>query len=233
MLHISFNSEDPAEGPFPVILPMIGQMGSFAYPSADLHDPLDCYLHGYVSSRVMKTAQSGEGQGLPISIAATIVDGLVLSLTPNSHSYNYRSAVLFGYAKLVTEDEEKRWAMKLITESVLTRRWDNTRVPPDRAEMSSTSILRVKVVSGSGKIRDGGPADDKKDLEKEDVTDRVWTGVVPVWQTMGEPIASKENRVRGVPEHITDFVETENQKNQTYASQATVASSLKHEKPED
>lgn len=212
---------------------MIGQMGSFAYPSADLHEPLDCYLHGYVSSRVMKTAQLGEGQGLPVSIVATIVDGLVLSLTPNSHSYNYRSAVLFGYAKLVTEDEEKRWAMKLITESVLTRRWDNTRVPPDRAEMSSTSILRVKVMSGSGKIRDGGPADDKKDLENEDVIDRVWTGVVPVWQAMGEPIASKENRVRGVPEHITDFVETENQKNQRYASQAAVASSPKHEKPED
>lgn len=212
---------------------MIGQMGSFAYPSADLHDPLDCYLHGYVSSRIMRIAQSDEGQGLPVSIAATKVDGLVLSLTPNSHSYNYRSAVLFGYAKLVTEDEEKRWAMKLVTESVLTGRWENTRVPPDRAEMSSTAILRVKIVSGSGKIRDGGPADDKKDLEREDVTGSVWTGVVPVWQAMGEPIASKGNRVIDVPEHVADFVKNENQKNQKYADQAVVAYPLKEEKPED
>ena len=48
--------------------------------------------------------------GLPLTVAATILDGFVLSLTPNSHSYNYRSAVLFGHALLVTNVEEKLWA---------------------------------------------------------------------------------------------------------------------------
>lgn len=212
---------------------MIGQMGSFAYPSSDLHDPLDCYLHGYVSSRVMKIARSEEGQGLPVSIAATRVDGLVLSLTPNSHSYNYRSAVLFGYATLVTEEEEKCWAMKLITESVLTGRWENTRVPPDKAEMSSTAILKVKIVSGSGKIRDGGPGDDKKDLEREDITNRVWTGVVPVWLNIGEPTASKGNRVKDVPEYVSAFVASENERNRKYANQAVMVSLPKEEEPKD
>lgn len=206
-------------------------MGSFEFPSSDLHDPLDCYLHGYISSRIMKVARSEDSRGLPVSIAATKVDGLVLSLTPNSHSYNYRSAVLFGYAKLVTDEEEKRWAMRLITESVLTGRWENTRVPPDKAEMSSTAILKVKIVSGSGKIRDGEPGDDKKDLENEDVTSRVWTGVVPLWQTVGEPIASKGNRVMNVPEHITDFAKNENSRNQKYAELA--GSSHPGEQPKD
>lgn len=36
---VSFNSSD-SEDPFPAVLPMIGTMGSFAYPSADLNDPL-------------------------------------------------------------------------------------------------------------------------------------------------------------------------------------------------
>lgn len=220
VLHVSFNAGDSAEGPFPTILPMIGQMGSFAYPSADLHDPLDCYLHGYVSSRVMKLARSDSDEGLPVSIAATKVDGLVLSLTPNSHSYNYRSAVLFGYAKLVTSDEEKTWAMELITESVVPGRWENTRVPPDGAEMSSTSILRVKIVSGSGKIRDGGPGDDKKDLNRDNVTGRVWTGVVPVWEAIGEPIPGGGGRVKEVPEHVTTFVRKENEKSENYAKKA-------------
>ena len=210
---------------------MIGQMGSFAYPSADLHDPLDCYLHGYVSSRVMKLARSDEGKGLPVSIAATKVDGLVLSLTPNSHSYNYRSAVLFGHAKVVTEVEEKIWAMKLITESVVAGRWQNTRVPPDGAEMSSTSILRVRIVSGSGKIRDGGPGDDKKDLGRTDVTDRVWTGVMPVWETFGEPIAGETNRVKEVPEHITAFAKKENEENEQHAKKAVIVALPKEEMP--
>ena len=56
---------------------MIGQMGSFAYPSADLEEPLDCYLHGYVSSRIMNlTRTSSGGNGLPVSIAATKCDGV-------------------------------------------------------------------------------------------------------------------------------------------------------------
>lgn len=210
---------------------MIGQMGSFAYPSADLHDPLDCYLHGYVSSRVMKLARSEEGKGLPVSIAATKVDGLVLSLTPNSHSYNYRSAVLFGHAKVVTEVEEKIWAMKLITESVVQGRWENTRVPPDGAEMSSTSILRVKIVSGSGKIRDGGPGDDKKDLERSDVTGRVWTGVVPVWEAIGEPVPGVTNRMKEVPEHVAAFAKKENEENEKYAKKAVVVALPTEEMP--
>lgn len=199
---------------------MIGQMGSFQYPSADINEPLECYLHGYVSSRIMNLARSNEGEGLPICIASSKVDGLVMSLTPNSHSYNYRSVVLHGYAKLVTDEEEKLWAMKLITNSVVADRWDNTRVPPDRAEMSSTVILRVNVVDGSGKIRSGPPGDERKDTERDDVTGRVWTGVVPVYETFGVPVASEGNRVSEVPGHIAEFITKRNEQNRALAERA-------------
>ena len=49
----------------------------------------------------MKQVRENPERGLAITIAATKVDGIVLSLTPNSHSYNYRSAVLFGFGHLV------------------------------------------------------------------------------------------------------------------------------------
>ena len=199
-------------------------MGSFDRPSADLDDPLDCYIHGYVSSRLMKLARSSTGsEGLPLTIAATKVDGLVLSLTPFSHSYNYRSAVLFGYGQVVENEEEKAWAMRLITESVMTGRWENTRTPPDGGELSSTTILRVRIVSGSGKIREGGPGEDKKDAEKEDVVSKFWTGVVPVWEMIGEPVASKNNRVQELPEHIRAFRQGENDENEKQAVSAANA----------
>lgn len=199
---------------------MIGQMGSFEYPSSDLHDPLDCYLHGHVSSRIMKLASSNEGTGLPVSIAATKTDGLILSLTPFSHSYNYRSVVLFGYAKLVTAADERLWAMELITNSVVPGRWGNTRVPPTGGELSSTSILRVKVVSASGKIREGGPHDEKKDLHNEELTARVWTGVVPMWETLGEPVAGTPDRVKELPEYLEAFIRTGNERDERYAKDA-------------
>ncbi|KAL8787162.1 MAG: hypothetical protein Q9213_002378 [Squamulea squamosa] len=221
VLHVSFNAADSDQGPFPAILPMIGQMGSFSHPSADLDDTLDCYLHGYVTSRLMRTAREDQGEGLPVTIAATKCDGFVLSLTPFSHSYNYRSAVLFGYATPVDNVEEKLWAMRLITESVIDGRWEQSRTPPESGELSSTTILRVRIVSGSGKIRDGEPHDDKKDLERTDVTSKVWTGVIPVWETLGAPIASENNRVEGIPDHIRSFIDKVNDQNQAYAQEAT------------
>ncbi|POR34430.1 Uncharacterized protein TPAR_05363 [Tolypocladium paradoxum] len=204
LLHVSFN---PPNSPFPVILPMIGQMGSFDRPSASLGDPLDLYIHGYVSARLFnagRAASAGEGEGMPVCVAASHVDGLVLALSAFNHSYNYRSAVLFGHATLVESEDEKMYAMELITDGVVPDRWRNIRLPPTRAEVQSTSILRVRIASGSAKVRDGGVADDRHDVEDEDLRNSVWTGVVPVYSTMGEPIPGPYNRAE-LPKHAADF----------------------------
>ncbi|KAI0014785.1 hypothetical protein F4780DRAFT_169120 [Xylariomycetidae sp. FL0641] len=219
ILHVSFNTPD---SPFPMTLPMIGQMGSFARPSADTGDVLELYLHGYVSSRVMNLArksssssssaegdekeeeEEGEG-GLPLTVAASHVDGLVLSLTPNSHSYNYRSAVLFGRARAVQAADEKLYAMELITNAVVRDRYRNTRVPPNGAEMQSTAVLRVRIAAGSAKIRAGPPKDEKPDLADDALLRRVWTGVLPVHYTVGEPVPGPYNRVEGTPEYLREW----------------------------
>ena len=202
------NPNDP-ENPFPTILPMIGQMASYEYPSAGIDEPMECYLHGYVSARMSRLAQESE-HGLPVCISAFINDGVILALTPFSHSYNYRSAVLHGYAKLVEDKDARLWAMEMITESIVPGRWANSRTPPDSGELSSTAILKVSVVGGSGKIRDGSANDDKKDLARDEVTERVWTGAVPVYEVYGKPIPGKNNKVEEVPKYITDYVEEKN-----------------------
>ena len=204
---------------------MIGQMGSFEYPSADIDEPLDCYIHGYVSSRIMNLARASE-KGLPVCIAVTHLDGYVMTLSPFSHSYNYRSVVLHGYAKPVTDEDEKMYAMKLITNSVVPQRWENTRSPPDGGEMASTTILRVKIVDGSGKIRDGGASEEKRDIENAEVREKVWSGVLPVWQTFGEPVPSPHNRVE-VPQHISAFIKETNERNERYATDANAAAAAK------
>ena len=99
---------------------------------------------------------------------------------------------------------------------------DHTRTPPDKAEMASTTILKVKIVNGSGKIRTGGPGDEKKDTERADLLQRVWTGVVPVWETVGEPVAGGEGRVEEVPEHVRAFRDDTNKVNEKYANSAAV-----------
>lgn len=226
VVHVSFPTPDP-EDPFPAMIPMLGFMGSFTNPSASISEPLDLYLHGYISSRLFRlgsSATNGQEEGLPLTIAATHLDGLVLALTPNHHSYNYRSAILHGFASSVVDKEEKLWAMEKITNSVVDDRWENSRIPPTKTEMTSTQILRVKVVDASAKVRNGGPGDDKEDLKDEELRKRVWIGVVPTWTAYGTPIPAPENRYdggkkgwlglgagEGVPEHISAFVKRENE----------------------
>ncbi|KAK1524223.1 flavin-nucleotide-binding protein [Colletotrichum costaricense] len=224
ILHVSFN--DP-QSPFPTILPMLGQMGSFSRPSADEGDVLDLYLHGYVSSRLINisrqpsdasptststssTSSTSSSLGLPVCIAASHLDGLVLALTPNAHSYNYRSAVLFGHATLVSDPAERLYAMQLITDGVVPGRWEASRVPPNKGELSSTSVLKVRIATGSAKIREGPPGDDRADKEDAEVTGRVWTGVVPVYQVLGEPVAGPYNEVAEVPGYLGEYVRETN-----------------------
>ena len=159
-------------------------------------------------------------EGIPVCIAATKLDGLVLSLTPNSHSYNYRSAILHGTATLVEDVEEKIYAMRLVTESVLPGRWLGTRVPPDEAELKSTSVLRVVISSASAKIRTGGPSDDRKDVERGEITGRVWTGVVPVWEAMGCPVPGGVGVGGEAPGYVAEYVEGRNKREKGYAEGA-------------
>lgn len=209
---------------------MIGTMASFDRPSAGLDEPLDLYLHGYISSRLMqapaKAAASSasletEFKGLPITVSAANCDGLVLSLTPNSHSYNYRSAVLFGYANPVTDQDEKLFAMEKITNSVVPGRWNVTRLPPTKAEMTSTQILRVKIDSASAKVREGGPHDDKADLQDEELVKKVFTAVVPVYQVFGEPVVSNYNQVE-VPGYLREYIDDSNKEAKEEADRKAV-----------
>lgn len=206
LVHVSFQ---PEGSPFPAVLPMIGQMGSFDRPSADIGDVLDLYLHGYVSSRLVNLSRDSDAEdkekGLPVTVCASLVDGLVLALSPNAHSYNYRSAVLFGYATVVTDVAEKLYAMEVITNGVVPDRWRQTRVPPNAAEMQSTSVLKVRIVNGSAKIRTGSTHDDRCDLDDDSVLDSVWAGVIPLYPTLGTPIPAAYNRVKAVPDYLEQF----------------------------
>lgn len=110
--------------------------------------------------------------------------------------------------------------MELVTNGVVPGRYVNTRVPPNAAEMASTQVLRVVVHSASSKTREGVPADAAGDVADEGLVDRVWTGVVPVYQVLGEPIPSPYNRVEQVPEHVETFVRESNEEALQYATAA-------------
>jgi uncharacterized protein len=196
---------------------MIGCMASYDDPDIALGaGPLDLYLHGSATARMQDLA-AADG-GLPVAVCATHVDGYVLSLTPFSNSYNYRSAVLHGRAMPVTDQDERMWALTRITDDVLPGRWDASRVPPTPSEDKQTGVLRVRIESASAKTRAGSLAKgDRKDERSEDVRGKVWTGVVPAWTQFGEPVPDEWNAVEEVPAYIEGWRVQGNDERQNYA----------------
>ena len=70
------------------------------------------------------------------------------------------------------------------------------------------------------------PSDDKKDLDRADVLDRVWTGVLPMWEQIGEPIPGPYNKVAEAPEYITGFVSGTNEERGQHAVAAAKKTSV-------
>jgi len=223
VVHVSFLPVSVEDDPFPTILPMLGCFGSFNQPGSNETAAPAIYLHGHVSSRFMKlqTSTRAEDEGLPgipVCVAATYMDGLVLALTPFNHSCNYRSAVVHGYASLVADPKEKMYGLELITDNIISERWANSRVPPTEAEMKSTSVIRVDVVSASAKIRAAAAGNDKADLEDVEMRKKVWNGVIPAFLKYGEPIPGVENMVDEVPPYLKRWIQQQNAESEAYAT---------------
>ncbi len=139
------------------------------------------YLHGSPASRMMRTTV-----GEQVSIAATIVDGIVAARSLFHHSLNYRSVVAFGTPRLVTDPDERMTAFQAITEHMLPGRWDEARWPSVK-EDKGTRLLAVEIDEASAKVRSGPPGDDVEDLGSG-----IWAGVIPLSTVAGPPQPSPD-----------------------------------------
>ena len=154
------------------------------------------YLHGSAASRMLRTLS----EGVPVCVTVTLVDGLVLARSAFHHSVNYRSVVVLGTAKQVSDPAEKMEALRLFTEHIMKGRWDEIRQPNEQ-ELKATSVLALPLEEASAKIRTGGAVD-----EEEDYSLPVWAGVLPLPVTPGAPIPdSRLNAGTPVPSNVARY----------------------------
>ena len=147
------------EDGMPVVVPMIyGRDG----------DTL--YLHGARKARVIRLLETS-GR---VCVNVTLVDGIVLARSAFNSSMNYRSVTVFGAPRLVAGDQDKLYALRIISEHTIPGRWDELRKPLER-EMKMTGVIALDIESASAKISEGMPKDEPQDYELP-----VWAGVLPV-----------------------------------------------------
>jgi nitroimidazol reductase NimA-like FMN-containing flavoprotein (pyridoxamine 5'-phosphate oxidase superfamily) len=136
------------------------------------------YIHGSAASRMLRAL----GEGAQLCVTVTLVDGLVLARSAFHHSMNYRSVVVLGQARVVTDQGEKTAALSHFTNHVVPGRWDEVRQPTEQ-ELKSTTVLALALDEVSAKVRTGGPIDDEEDYALP-----VWAGVIPLRIEAGDPV---------------------------------------------
>jgi len=136
------------------------------------------YLHGSTGAATLRAAVTGA----PVCFTVTHVDGVVYARSAFHHSMNYRSAVVHGPARPVTDPTERTLGLEALTEQLAPGSWAATR-QPDRKELAATALLALDLAEASVKVRTGPPGEDERDLGAE----QVWAGVLPVRTVLGEP----------------------------------------------
>lgn len=136
------------------------------------------YLHGSAASRLIRTL----GGGTPACLTATLIDGIVLARSAFHHSMNYRSVVVLGEARLVSDPDETLHALEAFTEGIVPGRWDEVRAPSPK-ELKATRVLAMTLDEASAKVRTGPPGDDDEDYALD-----MWAGVIPMKLTAQTPV---------------------------------------------
>lgn len=167
---------------------MVGHVGFVAdgrpmvMPMAYARGPRCLWLHGASKARIVKLAE-----GAPLTMTVTLLDGIVAARSGFHHSVNYRSAVVHGTGRAVTDPEELETALQAITEHLLPGRHAEIR-PMTAQERKATGVIALTVEAASAKVRSGPPVDDEGDHALG-----LWGGVVPVVTALG----------RGIPDDHT------------------------------
>ncbi|HEX5709008.1 MAG TPA: pyridoxamine 5'-phosphate oxidase family protein, partial [Pyrinomonadaceae bacterium] len=151
----------------------------FVIPTAYARIGDELFIHGARESRMMQAL----GAGGDVCVTVTHLDGLVLARSAAHHSLNYRSAVVFGRASVITDARAKLAALRAFTEHIVPGRWDEAR-RPSREELEETTVLSLPLAEASAKVRTGPPLDKEKDYKLN-----IWAGEIPLLTHAVEAVA--------------------------------------------
>ena len=134
------------------------------------------YLHGSSGSRI------GLRPGMPVCVTVILIDGVILARAAFHHSFNYRSVMVLGRTRLVTDPKEKDEALGALVEHIVPGRGAEVR-PGDHRELAATAVVAVPLEEVSAKVRRGNPVDEEQDYDLP-----VWAGVLPLALVAGTPV---------------------------------------------
>jgi nitroimidazol reductase NimA-like FMN-containing flavoprotein (pyridoxamine 5'-phosphate oxidase superfamily) len=150
------------------------------------------YVHGSTGAGWLRVSD-----GAPVCLTVTHVDGVVYARSVFHHSMNYRSAVVHGPARVVTDPAERMAGLRAVAEQLSPGSWEHAREPNAR-EMAATVVIALDLAEASVKMRSGPPGDEDFDIEEGGR----WAGVLPVVTTFGDPEPDPTLDEVATPAHV-------------------------------
>jgi len=155
------------------------------------------FLHGSSGSRLMRLLAANSS----VCVSITELNALKVARSNFNSGMHYRSAVIFGTARLLTA-EEKLAALDLVSDALIPGRVAEAR-PMTKKEAAATIIVAVELDEASVKI-----SVNEVDDPEEDLGHGYWAGIIPLTRGVGEvQPADSESMQLPVPESVKRFVE--------------------------
>ena len=149
-------------------------------------------LHGSVKAGILSVLANGAR----VCATVTHVDGLVLARSAFHSSMNYRSAVVHGTARVVTDPDEKVRLLDALVDRLLPGRRAAIRAMT-QGELDATQVVVLALDEVSAKIRTGPPTEPHEDRDAA-----VWGGVIPLSLAPGPPQTDAVTAAGVVPPHL-------------------------------
>ena len=155
------------------------------------------YIHGSTKNYMLNQILNDQS----VCIAVTHLDGIVLARSLFDTSANYRSAILFGKAELISDEDERLEGLKIITENIIKGRWNEVSVGSPN-QLKATMVVKFTIDKASAKIRSGGPKGDEENVQE------VWSGHIPLSIKASEPVMDTKFGIEpGMTKSVIDFWE--------------------------
>jgi nitroimidazol reductase NimA-like FMN-containing flavoprotein (pyridoxamine 5'-phosphate oxidase superfamily) len=171
-----------------------------ALPTLHLREGHTLYLHGSPANEILKSLVR-EGEAF---VTVTIFDGIRVARSGFESSIAYRSAVVVGAAREVSDEDEKRRLLDLFVDRVLPGRAREARAMTD-AEQRLTMFVAVRIDEASAKVSTGETDDDLDDQALP-----IWAGTIPARLVFDTPVPDTRGAMAngdvGVPDSVRRFL---------------------------
>lgn len=139
------------------------------------------YVHASTGSHLALAVRDAGGAGLPVSLAVTIADSVVLARSAMHHSMDYRCVIAHGPLHRVTDPDEVPLGWQTVIDHLVPGRYADSR-PPAPRETAQTALFALDLADVAAKVRSHGLSEDEADLGLDH-----WAGVIPLRTAVGTP----------------------------------------------